>query len=197
MIRRAAIYARVSTIDRHQDPETQLREFREYADRRSFTVVEEFVDHGSGHKDDRPNYQRLLEAVRRRRVDVVLVWRYDRVARSTQALINALNEFHSLGVDFISYHEGTDTTTPQGKLVFAIVAGLAEFESALIGDRVKAGMARAQAQGKHVGRAPMSPALRRRIEELYLDKDRKLSLRAIAGKVGVSKSAVEISAFDR
>ncbi len=95
---------------------------------------------------------KLFEAVQRRDVDVVLVWRYDRFARSTHALISALAEFHALGVDFISLQEGNDTTTPQGKLVFTIMAGLAEFESALISERVTAGMERARAEGKHLGR---------------------------------------------
>ncbi len=152
---RAAIYARVSTLDKSQDPKTQLRPLREYAARRGFTVAAEFVDHASGKADDRQNYQALRDAVRRRAADIVLVWRYDRFARSTHALINALSEFNSLGVDFISLQEGIDTTTPQGKLVFTIIAGLAEFESSLIGDRVRAGMARARAEGKHVGRTPL------------------------------------------
>jgi DNA invertase Pin-like site-specific DNA recombinase len=138
--RRAALYARVSTDDRGQDPETQLRQLREYADRRGFAVAEEFVDFASGTRNDRPSYKRLLEAVRKRQVDVVLVWRYDRFARSTQALVNALMEFRALGVDFISYQENVDTTTPQGELVFGMMANLAQFESSLIGERVRADM---------------------------------------------------------
>ncbi len=163
---RSALYARVSTDDRGQDPETQLRQLREYADRRGFAVAGEFVDVASGTRNDRPSYQRLLEAVRKRQVDVVLVWRYDRFARSTQALVNALMEFRALGVDFISYQENVDTTTPQGELVFGMMANLAQFESSLIGERVRAGMARARAQGKRVSRPPIPAATRRRIEEL-------------------------------
>ncbi len=97
---------------------------------------------------------------------VVLVWRYDRFARSTHALINALTEFHALGVDFISLQEGTDTTTAQGKLVFTIMAGLAEFESALISERVIAGMERARADGKHIGRPPLDPKMIDQMQEL-------------------------------
>ncbi len=166
VVRRAALYARVSTDDRGQDPETQLRLLRDYADRRGFTVAAEFVDYASGTRNDRPQYKRLMEAARRRAVDVVLVWRYDRFARSTQALVNALMEFRALGVDFISYQENVDTTTPQGELVFGLMASLAQFESALIGERVRAGMARAKAQGKRVSRPPIPEATRRRIEEL-------------------------------
>src|SRR4051812_22930347 len=132
---RAGLYARVSTEDRGQDPETQLRPLREYAERRGFAVVGEFVDHASGTTESRPRYQQLLEAARKRELDVVLVWRYDRFARSTRALVNALGEFKARGVAFISYQENVDTTTPQGELVFGMMANLAQFESALIGER--------------------------------------------------------------
>lgn len=164
--KRVALYARVSTLDRHQDPETQLRQLREHAQHRGFAIAGELVDHASGRDNDRPEYGKLLDAARRRDVDVVLVWRYDRFARSTHALINALTEFHSLGVDFISLQEGTDTTTAQGKLVFTIMAGLAEFESALISERVTAGMERARAEGKHVGRPPVDPKTIEQMQEL-------------------------------
>ncbi len=165
--RRAALYARVSTDDKGQDPETQLRQLREFAGRRGFVVAEEFVDVASGTRNDRPRYKKLMEAARRREVDVVLVWRYDRFARSTQALVNALMEFRALGVDFISFQENVDTTTPQGELVFGMMASLAQFESSLIGERVRAGMARARAQGRRVSRPPIPTATRRRIEELH------------------------------
>jgi DNA invertase Pin-like site-specific DNA recombinase len=181
--RRAALYARVSTDDRGQDPETQLRQLREYADRRGFAVAEEFVDVASGTRNDRPSYKRLLEAVRKRQVDVVLVWRYDRFARSTQALVNALMEFRALGVDFISYQENVDTTTPQGELVFGMMANLAQFESSLIGERVRAGMARAKAQGKRVSRPPIPAATRRRIEELWREGR---SINGIAKELGIA-----------
>ena len=149
---RAALYARVSTVDRGQDPEGQLGDLREYALRRGFDVVAEFVDFASGARNGRPDYQRMLDAARKRRFDILLVWRYDRFARSMQELVNALEEFRTLGIDFISYRENADTTTAQGKLIFGIMASLAEFERALIAERVKAGMARAKARGKHVGR---------------------------------------------
>jgi DNA invertase Pin-like site-specific DNA recombinase len=132
-MKRAAIYARVSTIDRGQDPETQLRQLREYADRRGFAVMEAYVDHASGSKNDRERYRAMLEAARRRQFDVLLVWRYDRFARSMRELVNALAEFEGLGIDFISYNEGADTTTPRGRLLFGIMASLAEFQ----GSRMK------------------------------------------------------------
>jgi len=124
MTKRAAIYARVSTGENRQDPETQLRELRDFAERRGFEVVGEYIGHASGKTDERESYKRLLEDARRRRLDVVLVWRYDRFARSTVALVNALAEFRSLGVDFVSLQENVDTTTPQGELIFSIMLPL-------------------------------------------------------------------------
>jgi len=188
-LKRVAIYARVSTLDKGQDPETQLHQLRAYAQARGFAMAVEFIDFASGTREDRTHYRRLLDAVRKREVDVVLVWRYDRFARSTQALVNALTEFEHLGVDFISYQENIDTTTPQGKLVFTIMASLAQFESALISERVKAGMARATAQGKRVGRRKTPVALRAQIRELRA-KNPTLSIDTIAERLGVSHGTV-------
>ena len=167
--KRVALYARVSTVDKGQDPETQLLVLREYAAQRALVPVGEYIDYASGTRDDRPQYQALLSAARKRQLDVVLVWRYDRFARSTQALVRALNEFHSLGVDFISYQENIDTTTPQGELIFTVMASLAQFESALISERVKAGMVRAKAQGKPISRAPLAAELQAQIAALYAE----------------------------
>jgi DNA invertase Pin-like site-specific DNA recombinase len=114
-------------------------------------VVVEFVDFASGQRNGRPEYRRMFDAARKRRFDVLLVWRYDRFARSMQELVNALEEFRSLGIDFISYRENADTTTAQGKLIFGIMASLAEFERALIAERVKAGMARAKRKASTSG----------------------------------------------
>ena len=187
-MKHAAIYARVSTIDRGQDPETQLRQLREYAERRGFAVTAEYVDRASGAKNDRGEYRRMLEAARRRQFDVLLVWRYDRFARSMRELVNALAEFDGLGIDFISYNEGADTTTPQGKLLFGIMASLAEFERSLIAERVKAGMERARAQGKHTGRPALSSFKRKEVERHL--KEQKLSAGQIAKAVGVSRRTV-------
>jgi len=179
---RVAIYARVSTLDKGQDPETQLMALREYAGRRGFEIMGEYIDHASGAREDRPRYRALLEAARKRRLDVVLVWRYDRFARSTHALVNALKEFHHLGVDFISYQENVDTTTPQGELIFTIMASLAQFESTLISDRVKAGMARARAQGKRISRAPIPKTQQSRIAVLHAQG---VSISQISQQLGV------------
>ena len=189
-MKRAAIYARVSTVDRGQDPETQLRQLREYAERRDFPVAAEYVDHASGTRNDRVEYRAMLEAAHRRAFDVLLVWRYDRFARSMRELVNALAEFEGLGIDFISYSEGADTTTPQGRLLFGIMASLAEFERSLIAERVKAGMQRARAQGKHTGRPRLPGTKRQAILELLAEG--KLSRRAIGRKLGVSHESVRL-----
>src|SRR3954471_5267755 len=177
-MRRAAIYARVSATDRGQDPETQLRQLREYAERRGFSLAHEYVDHASGAKNDRAEYRAMLEAARKRGFDVLLVWRYDRFARSMRELVNALAEFEGLGIDFVSYNEGADTTTPQGKLLFGIMASLAEFERSLIAERVKAGMQRAEAQGTHTGRPALPSLTRAKVEEL-LRQTSSLSAQAL------------------
>ena len=180
--KRVALYARVSTSDKGQDPETQLLALREYAARRGFVSAGEYVDYASSMRDNRPQYQALLTAARQRQVDVVLVWRYDRFARSTQALVQALHEFHRLGVDFISHQENIDTTTPQGELIFTVMASLAQFERALISERVKAGMARAKAQGKRISRAPLAEELQAQIVALAAEG---LSMHQVGKQLGL------------
>ena len=185
--KRVALYARVSTSDKGQDPETQLLALREYAARRGFVPAGEYVDYASGTRDNRPQYQALLTAARQRQVDVVLVWHYDRFARSTQALVQALHEFHRLGVDFISHQENIDTTTPQGELIFTVMASLAQFERALISERVKAGMARAKAQGKRISRAPLAEELQAQIVALAAEG---LSIHQIGKQLGLGYGTV-------
>src|SRR5258706_16316692 len=149
---RAALYARVSTSDKGQDPEVQLRELREYCQRRGFTITGEYVDIGvSGSKDSRPQLNRLLAAAHRRQCDAVLVWKLDRFGRSLKHLVNALAEFESLGVAFISLKESLDLTTPAGRLMFGVIAAMAEFERDLIRERVKAGIAYRRSKGLPCG----------------------------------------------
>lgn len=148
---RAALYARVSTGDKGQDPELQLEDLRLLARSRGWEVRAEYVDHLPAG-DPRPELERMLEEVRRGRVDVVAVWRFDRFARSSQALLGALEEFRLRGVDFVSHQESVDTSTPAGKLLFTMIAGMAEFERALIQERVRAGVAKAKRDGVHCGR---------------------------------------------
>lgn len=152
---RVALYARVSTTNHGQDVGLQLDELRNVAQAKGWQVVGEFIDEGiSGGKQSRPALDKMMAAVRDRQVDVVAVWRFDRFARSTQHLLAALDEFRTLGVDFISIRESVDTSTPTGKMVFTFLAAVAEFEKAIIQERVKAGVARARAQGKRCGRPP-------------------------------------------
>jgi DNA invertase Pin-like site-specific DNA recombinase len=149
---KVALYARVST-NNGQHPEMQLGELREYAGRRDWEVSGEYVDEGiSGARERRPALDRLWADCRKRRVDAVVVYRYDRFARSLRQLVNALEEFRALGIEFVSLHEGVDTSTPNGRLVFGIFATIAEFERELIRSRVRSGLASAKANGKKLGR---------------------------------------------
>jgi DNA invertase Pin-like site-specific DNA recombinase len=146
----AALYARVSTLD--QNCEVQLQDLRRYAGQR-FLLYREYIDVGvSGAQRSRPQLDLLKKDARKRLFDVVLVWKFDRFARSLKHLIESLDEFSSLGIDFVSYTEGVDTTTPSGQLLFHIVGAVAQFERDLIGERVRAGLAHARAMGKHIGR---------------------------------------------
>ena len=186
-MKRAALYARVSTSDKGQNPETQLRQLRKYAADRGFRVAGKFVDQASGRTEDRPSYQEMMQAIRRREVDVLVVFRLSRLARSLRALVTLSAELEALGVDLVSLNESIDTTTPQGRLLFGIMASLAQFESDLIADNVKAGMARARAQGRRISRPRIPLAKRRRIAELH---SRGRSLGAIASELGIAKGTV-------
>ena len=185
-MKRAAIYARVSTHN-GQNPEMQLGEVRAYCERREWTVSGEYVDKGiSGSKEHRPALDRLLADCRKRQVDAVVVYRYDRFARSVRQLVNALEEFRALGIDFVSLHEGVDTSTPNGRLVFGIFASIAEFERELIRDRVRSGLAAARARGRKLGRPRVS-----------VDESRIAELRAqgrgwksIAAELGVGVGTI-------
>ena len=148
---RCFLYIRVSMLN-GQHPEMQLRELREYAGRRGWEIVGEFIDRMSGSKDSRPELDRMLVACRKRQADALVVYRYDRFARSLRQLVNALCEFDSLGIQFISLHEGVDTSTANGRLVFGIFASIAEFERELIRERVRSGLRNAKAKGKTLGR---------------------------------------------
>jgi DNA invertase Pin-like site-specific DNA recombinase len=146
----AALYARVSTLD--QNCEVQLQDLRRYAGQR-FAEYREYIDVGvSGAQRHRPQLDALMRDAHKRLFDVVLVWKFDRFARSLKQLIVSLDEFSALGIDFISYAEGIDTSTPTGQLLFHIVGAVAQFERDLIAERVRAGMAHAKSLGKHIGR---------------------------------------------
>jgi len=147
---RCAIYARVSTLD--QEPENQLQELRQYVAARGWTATE-YVDRGvSGAKDRRPALDQLVTDARRRKVDVLLCWRLDRLGRNLRHLVVLLEDLHETGVAFVSLNEGIDATTPAGKLQLHILGALAEFERGRIRERVMAGLQRARTQGKRLGR---------------------------------------------
>ena len=144
-----AIYARVSTSGNGQSPEMQTRELTEYAQRRGWGVVGEYVDVGiSGCKEKRPELDRLMADAHRRRFDAVVVWRFDRFARSVSHLLRALEAFKTLGIEFVSLSEQVDTSTPTGKMVFTVLGAVAELERSLIVERVRAGMRNARAKRK-------------------------------------------------
>src|ERR1019366_9447021 len=190
---RAALYARISTLHHGQDPEVQLGELREFCKRRGFTVAHEYVDKGSsGSRERRPALDNLMIACRKRLVDAVVVYRYDRFARSLRQLVNALEEFRSLGIDFISIHEGVDTSTPNGRLVFGIFGSIAEFERELIRDRVRSGLAAARAKGKRIGRPRLAVDVRR-IESL---RSQGRSWAEITGETGISKGTAQRAIAD-
>lgn len=185
---KVAIYARVSTSE--QSADSQLLTLREYADNRGFEVYKEYVDVVSGMSEKRKKdsaYQQLMKDVKKCKVDCVLVWKYDRFARSLNLLVSALQEFHNLKVDFISYTQNIDTTTAMGKLFYHIIASFAEFEHQMIVDRVKAGLEKAKAQGKRLGRPPIDSSTQHRILSL---KQQGFSLRSIAKKEKLSPAGV-------
>jgi putative DNA-invertase from lambdoid prophage Rac len=180
---RAAIYARVSTVDQHV--ENQLVELRQYVERRGWTAVE-FIDRGvSGAKDKRPALDALVKDAKRRRFDVLVVWRLDRLGRNLRHLVTLLEELQSIGVVFVSLGEGIDCTTPAGKLQLHILAALAEFERERIRERVMAGLQRARAAGRQLGR-PRAEVPTDRILSVV-----GLSLDSAASALGVSRSTVK------
>jgi DNA invertase Pin-like site-specific DNA recombinase len=182
---RIGIYARVSTKD--QSCELQVRDLRAYCTARGFDLVREYVDVGqSGAKDSRPELNILMDDARKRQFDAIVVWRFDRFARSTKHLLLALEEFRSLGIQFISYQENVDTSTPLGQALFTIVSAVAQLERDLIRERVSAGIRNARANGKKLGR-PKSSVDRERILEL---KEQGHSLRQIAATLGVGYGTV-------
>jgi DNA invertase Pin-like site-specific DNA recombinase len=171
--KRAAIYVRVSTVE--QETDLQEAELREYCGRRGWEGIL-YRDKGqSGAKQDRPALNSLLSDLRKRKVDVILVWSLDRLARSLKHLLNISEECKSLGVDLVSLRQSIDTTLPAGRLTFQILGAVAEFERELLRERVKAGMAQARRAGKNIGR----PALRR-FGSAELDRIRLLRMQGVS-----------------
>jgi len=187
MTTRVAIYARVSTLNHGQDVSMQTRELRQFAEARGWHVAGEYIDAGvSGTKDSRPELNRLMADAYKRRFDVVCVWRFDRFARSVSHLLRALETFKALRIDFVSFSEQMDTSTPAGKMVFTVLGAVAELERSLIVERVRAGLRNARAKGKTLGR-PRVAVDAARIARL---RSEGRSVREIATELGYSRSLV-------
>jgi DNA invertase Pin-like site-specific DNA recombinase len=177
---RTALYLRVSTAD--QKPDLQYDGLRDYSGRAKLNVVGEYLDVAvSGRREGRPQLTKMMASARNRDLDCVLVWKFDRFARSTRHLLTALEEFDHLGVRFISVQDQIDTASPMGRAMFTIIGAMAELESSLISERVTAGMRAAKARGKQLGRPPVSPRIVAEIKCLAAETD--LSVRQIEEKI--------------
>ena len=146
-------YTRVSTSDKNQDPENQLRELRAYCKARGFEILKEYVDVGqSGAKDSRPKLNELLNDARKRKIDAILVWRMDRFSRDLKFLITTIDSLNQIDIGFISYHENIDLTTAAGRLQMQVFSAFAEYEKNVIKERVLSGLAKARSEGRVGGR---------------------------------------------
>lgn len=182
----AAIYARVST-DR-QKVDMQLNELRQFAARSGWNIYEEYIDQNySGGNTKRPAFTAMMDAARKRKFDLLLVWKLDRLSRSLKDLIVTLDELGSCGIDFVSYDNNLDTSTPTGKLVFQIVGAVAEFEKEIIRERVVAGLATARNKGKRLGRPPISKYV---YDQALKMRSEGLSYRNIGKVLGVNEGTI-------
>ena len=152
-MKRAVLYMRVSTVDQH--PETQLHDLRQLAQQRGYEIVQEYTDTISGAKAKRPGLDQLLHDASRGKFDVVLVWAFDRIARSVRHFLEVLDELNHLTIEFVSFRENVDTGGPLGRAIVVIIGAIAELERNLIIERVRAGMRRAKLEGRQIGRAPL------------------------------------------
>jgi DNA invertase Pin-like site-specific DNA recombinase len=186
MKKTVGIYARVST-DR-QTVDMQIHELKEYVKRRGWDFHREFIDQGySGSDTKRPAFQEMMNEAKKRKFDVLLVWKLDRLSRSMKDLVMVLNELGGLGIDFVSYDNNLDTSTPTGKLVFHVIGAVAEFEKDIIRERVKAGLENAKRKGKKLGRPGVGDSV---IEEAKVLRGEGKSFRTIGKQLGISEGAV-------
>ena len=186
---KVALYARVSTDG--QSTENQLQELRKVADQNGWQIAQEFVDHGiSGAKgrDKRPAFDSMCKRVIRKEFDLVMTWSVDRLGRSLQHLVTFLDELHSKKIDLFLHQQGIDTTTPAGKMMFQMLGVFAEFERAMIKERINAGLSRARAQGKKLGRPRVALEVESKIREL---RSMGRGIRKIAGQLRVGVSTVK------
>ncbi len=183
---KAAIYSRVST--EKQTTDNQIQELLGVAERNGWTIEAVYSDVISGAKDKRPELDTLVKSVIRREVDVVLIWSIDRLGRSLQHLLKLLEEFHAKGVDLYFHQQGIDTTTPAGKMMFQMCGAFAEFERSMIQERVKAGLARAKAQGKKLGGPTISTKIKAKAQEMH---EIGMSFRRIGRELGIHHATVK------
>jgi DNA invertase Pin-like site-specific DNA recombinase len=184
--KRVALYTRVSTTDQH--PEMQRQELVEYVKRRGWRLCKEYCDKGvSGTKEHRPALDALLDDCRRCKIDVVVVWKFDRFARSLKQLLHALELFRKLGIGFVSCTEAIDTSLPHGEMLFQIIGAIAQWERSLIVERVRAGLQHARSQGKRLGRPPLRLLNAKDVAALRRERVRtKAPFRVLATKYGIS-----------
>jgi len=187
---KVALYARISTFDKWQNLDTQLLQIRDYVDRRWRAIYKEFTDTISGVKEKRPWLDKLMDDAHKRKFDCVVVFRFDRMGRSTKHLLWLLDTFTHLGIDFVSYSENIDSGTSSGKLMFTMITAFAEFERSIIAERVRAWLARAKAQWQKLGRPEIRLWYTQK-EKIRALKSEWMSIRKIAKKVGVKKNQVE------
>jgi DNA invertase Pin-like site-specific DNA recombinase len=183
-MKRAALYMRVSTVDQH--PETQLHDLRGLAAQRGFQVVQEYTDKISGAKAKRPGLDQLLADARRGKFDIVIVWAFDRMARSVRHFLEVLDELNQLQIEFISFRENVDTSGPLGRALVVIIGAIAELERNLIIERVRAGMRRARLEGRRIGREPLNVDR----QALLRDRARGMSLSDLAKAYRISRTSV-------
>jgi DNA invertase Pin-like site-specific DNA recombinase len=184
-MKRAALYMRVSTLDQH--PETQLHDLRQMAAQRDYEIINEYTDRASGVKARRPGLDQMLADARRGRFDVLLVWASDRIARSVRHYLEVLDELNRLNIEYVSFRENIDTGGPLGRAIVVIIAAIAELERSLIIERVRAGMRRAQLEGTHIGRQPLTLDH----EAIQRERCQGQSLRQIAKGHRVSTATVQ------
>ena len=187
---RVAMYSRVSTDGQNTDG--QESEMREYAKNRGWEVTRVYRDKMSGVKSSRPALDELMADARKRAMDVVLVWRFDRFARSVSHLLLALESFRTVGIEFASLSEQIDTSTPTGKMIFTVLGAVAELERSLIVERVRMGLQSARKKGKRLGRPPIRQLNPAEVERVRADRATgKFSLRRLAKKYGTSVWAMQ------
>ncbi len=184
MSKRAVLYMRVSSLDQH--PESQLLDLRMMAAQRGYEVVREYTDKISGTRAKRPGLDQLLYDAHRGQFDVLLVWAFDRLARSVKHFLEVLDELTHLQIEFISFRENVDTSGPLGRAMIVIIGAIAELERNLIVERVRAGMRRAKLEGRRLGRPPLNVDH----DALLRDRQRGQSLTQIAKAHGISRASV-------